>query len=495
MTTPHPPKRRGLLRKIIKGSALLISGILLLLILFFLTAPLWQKQWIDARTHVDLSPQLPPMTKTEVKPGDAYDLCLQATKLLIREDQLFPDQHKQLNQEWRNIYKLPFTKDTFPLYSALLTANEPAFKLLRAIPAAPNQRVPSADTDNLKNPSPLNDRLYLSKLLAANARAKAANGEWQSAFDELNVNLSMSLMFSNGGILINSLLGITTGGMSLAQLQRLPIEHRIPPSILKQETKWLEQYEQKLPPFTETLKEEFRFQHDTFDKQWNSGVIFTMFTIDQDFFTYHTDPKQMFWHNLRLRLKLLFRPVKHTLYRHGAWLLGSSKKNVLASLNACNAKLISRYSQPYDQSIRTWTVDLPEKNARNLFLYRDPVGLAAVQALEDIYKYQYFTALDHLWQLRLTRTALAINAYQQEKGQAPPTLDVLVPEYLSTVPLDPFNDPHPLRYKLEPDGNWLLYSIGPDQTDDGGTSAKQKRARPDTKGDLVFSPRDINNSN
>ncbi|MCC7475344.1 MAG: hypothetical protein IT425_08110 [Pirellulales bacterium] len=72
---------------------------------------------------------------------------------------------------------------------------------------------------------------------------------------------------------------------------------------------------------------------------------------------------------------------------------------------------------------------------------------------------------------RLLILKLAIRAFQLDHGSPPASLTGLVPEYLSTIPLDPF-DPAggPLRYKLNGD-HPVLYSVGRDQDDDGGDHA------------------------
>ncbi|MBI3852430.1 MAG: hypothetical protein HY298_19410 [Verrucomicrobia bacterium] len=68
---------------------------------------------------------------------------------------------------------------------------------------------------------------------------------------------------------------------------------------------------------------------------------------------------------------------------------------------------------------------------------------------------------------RLAVTAIALKRYQMRRGTYPPDLIALVPEFISTVPLDPV-DGQPLRYRLNADGTFLLYSIGEDGNDDGG---------------------------
>ena len=67
----------------------------------------------------------------------------------------------------------------------------------------------------------------------------------------------------------------------------------------------------------------------------------------------------------------------------------------------------------------------------------------------------------------LTTTALALKRYQLRHGQYPTELSALVPEFLAATPRDPA-DGQPLRYRLKPDGTFLLYSVGEDGADNGG---------------------------
>ena len=59
----------------------------------------------------------------------------------------------------------------------------------------------------------------------------------------------------------------------------------------------------------------------------------------------------------------------------------------------------------------------------------------------------------------------ALRAYQAERGSLPDSLDALVPEWLEHVPADEF-DGQPIRYSSE---RRVLYSVGEDFVDDGGT--------------------------
>jgi hypothetical protein len=74
---------------------------------------------------------------------------------------------------------------------------------------------------------------------------------------------------------------------------------------------------------------------------------------------------------------------------------------------------------------------------------------------------------------RMTVAAIALKRYQLKNGNYPPDLNSLVPEFLSVVPLDAV-DGKPLRYKLNPDGTFLLYSVGKNGVDDGGNPSLEK---------------------
>jgi len=63
--------------------------------------------------------------------------------------------------------------------------------------------------------------------------------------------------------------------------------------------------------------------------------------------------------------------------------------------------------------------------------------------------------------------AVALKRYRLRHGKAASDLASLVPEFLPQVPID-LMDGQPLRYRLNADGSFLLYSIGEDGKDDGG---------------------------
>ena len=75
-------------------------------------------------------------------------------------------------------------------------------------------------------------------------------------------------------------------------------------------------------------------------------------------------------------------------------------------------------------------------------------------------------------ELRLLRTAIALEQHYQKHQQFPPALGDLVPDYLPDVPLDPV-DQKALRYKPQPvHKGYLLYGIGSNSTNDNGVKGQ-----------------------
>ncbi|HLP78495.1 MAG TPA: hypothetical protein VK327_16445 [Candidatus Paceibacterota bacterium] len=74
---------------------------------------------------------------------------------------------------------------------------------------------------------------------------------------------------------------------------------------------------------------------------------------------------------------------------------------------------------------------------------------------------------------QLSISAIALKRFELKYGHLPERLDSLVPEFAKAVPYDPV-DGKPLRYRLNADGSFLLYSIGENAIDDGGSAVSAK---------------------
>jgi hypothetical protein len=87
------------------------------------------------------------------------------------------------------------------------------------------------------------------------------------------------------------------------------------------------------------------------------------------------------------------------------------------------------------------------------------------------------TAVSVETERQMTLAAIALKRFQLRHGQLPPRLETLVPEFLPAVPYD-YMSAKPLRYRLKPDGGYVLYSVGLDGKDDGGDPSLAVGATP-----------------
>jgi len=79
--------------------------------------------------------------------------------------------------------------------------------------------------------------------------------------------------------------------------------------------------------------------------------------------------------------------------------------------------------------------------------------------------------------------ACALERYRLANGQFPEKLDALVPQFVSQLPSDPFTG-EPYKYRRTDDGQFILYSVGWGEKDDGGVPGKT--LFDDKEGDWVW---------
>jgi hypothetical protein len=84
--------------------------------------------------------------------------------------------------------------------------------------------------------------------------------------------------------------------------------------------------------------------------------------------------------------------------------------------------------------------------------------------------------------------ACALERYRAAHGNFPETLAMLVPGFIQKLPADLIGG-QPLHYRRRGSDNFLLYSVGWNETDDGGASVRKENGSVDLdKGDWVWDP-------
>jgi hypothetical protein len=82
--------------------------------------------------------------------------------------------------------------------------------------------------------------------------------------------------------------------------------------------------------------------------------------------------------------------------------------------------------------------------------------------------------------------ACALERFRLAHGNYPETLDSLTLQFIAQLPHDLING-QPLKYRRTDDGRFVLYSVGWNETDDGGKVELTKSGNADiNKGDWVW---------
>jgi hypothetical protein len=127
--------------------------------------------------------------------------------------------------------------------------------------------------------------------------------------------------------------------------------------------------------------------------------------------------------------------------------------------------------------------------ARNGVSFFDPLD-----SLKKMFNAEYLWAGNFLKKIaagqsyvNLARTAIALERYRLAHGEYPETLDALAPQFISKVPHDVIGG-QPLKYRREANGQFVLYSVGWNETDDGGVVGYDAKGKSldSSKGDWVW---------
>ena len=90
------------------------------------------------------------------------------------------------------------------------------------------------------------------------------------------------------------------------------------------------------------------------------------------------------------------------------------------------------------------------------------------QLMSDVYDHLRLKDVNMETQNGLLLVCLALHTYRLEHGRYPASLTELAPDYLKKIPYDPFALEGAFSYLLK-GKSYVLYSVGPDGKDDGGT--------------------------
>ncbi len=126
------------------------------------------------------------------------------------------------------------------------------------------------------------------------------------------------------------------------------------------------------------------------------------------------------------------------------------------------------------------------RDIHNFFAHKWPYRFLAAIATPNYLKAQQTTLYDQTM-INEAQIVCALERYRLAHGEYPEKLDALVPQFIEKLPHDIIGG-GPLIYRPTSNGKFLLYSIGWNETDDGGKESPSSPNGGDdfTKGDWVW---------
>lgn len=300
----------------------------------------------------------------------------------------------------------------------------------------------------------------MARLLALEGQVHAKRGAWEKSMNSDLDAMELGIIVPRGAVLIGQLVGIACE--AIGRRGAWEKVDRLSATGAKAAVRRLEAMMAKRFPFADTLEEEKRF---------GQSALLEMFRTpnwrgSSDWFSSFNSSGG----DIGAKVEEYSLKARLYLYSNGA---------IFNNYSGHMDRMIARAHQPYVQQG-------PSPSTPN-----DPIS----EIFLPVFEQAGSKAVTTETQDALLLVALALHAYQQEQGKYPQKLDALVPRYLSQLPADPFGQ-GTFAYQRTGD-KYLLYSVGPDKTDDGGrpiddpskTSSPNSDARyfvqPDSRGDIV----------
>gem|GEM_PF-4556194 len=159
--------------------------------------------------------------------------------------------------------------------------------------------------------------------------------------------------------------------------------------------------------------------------------------------------------------------TKSDIKKNKAWLKKLSRQDVVSILDELHTHMRLKATLPFQEALQV--PNLPVNRLTDL------QGMAMSVR---------FSILQRECYIAMLQIAFALEAYKLKNAAYPSDLESLVPEYLESIPVDPFAESSPIRY-IPDQKPYILYSVGPDGEDSEG-KAIESDVSLESNGDIVF---------
>ena len=292
----------------------------------------------------------------------------------------------------------------------------------------------------------------MARMLVLEGEVKEAQGDRKGAADSYLDVLHLGNEIPRGGVLISALVGYACKNIGHKRLWELA--DRLSAAEARMAARRMEKMRQRRVPFAETLQEEKWAAQAGMMEMFQRGNLGFAGATGQD----RQGPQWLSFVSIQARV--LLKGKRQIVRDHGAFM----------------DQLIANARQPY--SAHRPNPPVPNDPINRLFL--------------PVFDQAYLKAVVTETQDALLMIVLALRAYRAEQGSYPTNLEALTPKYLPQVPTDPFALQGSFKYRRT-GSKYLLYSVGPDGSDNGGKAIhnparpgrEKHRVEAGAKGDLV----------
>lgn len=352
-------------------------------------------------------------------------------------------------------YKLSYLNDQ-KFIDGILSKNVVALKYLDDAAEKPYYQDPITADPNNFGPNmplrPLNSYRSVARVGAIKAAYLAKTGKSQESLDELMKIIEIgSKMQKSQGTLINYLTGLGIKSLGLEMARHIVQSYNIPAELLIS-------YSKKLTEFTNSETT----PANAFMLQYSTDIAAVDIT---------SSINEAYDNNEGLKY----------LTKNNFYFKPNETKTLFADLTRAQIKDINCLNQTEEtQHLLNKKGIIPNNDNQlifyaKLFFTENAVGKLVFSVAGVSLRTITDRACNENLSVSALQTLMAIKAYKIQKGDDPPTLASLIPDYLAEMPKDPYDD---LSLKYSKDKK-IIYSVGPDKKDSGGSDGDDWTKMPD----------------
>lgn len=317
---------------------------------------------------------------------------------------------------------------------------------------------PADITPNAVLPA-MNSWRRMARLSAIRAMYLTKQGKDKEAMDEAlnSVSIGQKIQESQA-LLIEYLVAIAMKGVGLETVQKILITSKLSSNELKQYAQGLNQYYKNEDGLINLFKGEYRIQSWSIDAIVSGNPEVLKEVVGEEGSGNQDIAK-------KVKDNYYFQPNKTKLL-----FAEYTRANIKSANESCGEIKVTEVQK------------LAPTNPAKLYTEENAIG----KILHDVIAASLTSVSTKKCEEDLlvagTQTLFAIKAYKNDTNNYPSSLNDLIPTYLSSIPQDSF-DGKPLKYSA---AKKIIYSVGQDMQDSGGSAGDDWRKMSDPTFKIIF---------